>query len=561
MSETEALIIKADFMIQIKDLTKKLEYEIRKREEVEERFHALVENSTDFIYTLDLEGNFTSVNKAAEDLTGYTKAELMNMNFRDYTSNDIHEKIYQAFHSILSDGKPLKNFPLKVFVKDGTEKYFETSVGLMKKGDKITGFQGSSRDVTQRIKTLKALEESENRNRMLIENMRDGLGVQDENGILTFVNDSFCRMIGYSKEDLIGYPVQMLHDEKSRNRFNEKITQRRKGVSETYEIEYKSKEGNIIPTIVSAQPIFSADGQYKGSFAVITDTSEIKQAENERRAIESQLLQSDKLASIGQLAAGIAHEINNPTGFVSSNLSTLSDYMKDIHGLIVEYRRLITALGGDKDHGESSHYSGFIERIKALEKESDINFILNDISHLIAESYEGTDKIKKIIQDLKDFAHPGEDKLKYADINKNLDSTLNVVWNELKYKAKVIKDYGDLPDVKCYPQQLNQVFANLLVNAAQAIERQGEIKIITHSVNEHVEVFISDTGSGIPPENLPKIFDPFYTTKEVGKGTGLGLNVSYNIIKKHGGTIDVESTVGAGTTFKICIPVKGIDKQ
>ncbi len=159
--------------------------------------------------------------------------------------------------------------------------------------------------------------------------------------------------------------------------------------------------------------------------------------------------------------------------------------------------------------------------------------------------------IFQTVIDLKDFAHPGEQKLKYVDINRNLDSTLNVVWNELKYKTTVTKDYGDLPEVQCYPQQLNQVFVNILVNAAQAIEKQGEIKIRTRALDGKVEIKISDTGVGIPEKSLSKIFDPFFTTKEVGKGTGLGLNVAYNIIQKHKATIDVQSEVGKGTTFSI----------
>jgi signal transduction histidine kinase len=175
---------------------------------------------------------------------------------------------------------------------------------------------------------------------------------------------------------------------------------------------------------------------------------------------------------------------------------------------------------------------------------------------LIQDCREGTERIKKIVIDLKDFAHPGEDKLQVADINNGMESTLNVVSNELKYKATVTTDFGVLPEVKCYPQQLNQVFMNILVNAAQAIEEQGEINIKTTHVNGYVEIAISDTGSGISEENLNKIFDPFFTTKDVGKGTGLGMNIAYNIIKKHNGTIDVESKVGEGTTFTIRIPTE-----
>ena len=282
----------------------------------------------------------------------------------------------------------------------------------------------------------------------------------------------------------------------------------------------------------------------------------------EKKQLEAQLLQSEKMASIGRLAAGVAHEINNPTGFVSSNLKTLSDYIEDIMGLFKEYRKLISNLKKNSDIcGPLSEISEQLKRIVDLENEVDLEFVLKDIFDLIDESKEGAERIKKIVQDLKDFAHPGQDKPKFADINQNIDSTVNVVWNELKYKADVIKDYGDLPRVQCYPQLLNQVFMNLLINAVQSIEKRGEINIKTRADNGYVEIKISDTGSGIPKENLNRIFDPFFTTKDVGKGTGLGLNVAYNIIKKHHGKIDVNSGVGKGTTFTIKIPVTGDQLQ
>jgi len=289
--------------------------------------------------------------------------------------------------------------------------------------------------------------------------------------------------------------------------------------------------------------------------ARIRSGQRIIQLEEEYKKAHIQLLQSEKMASIGQLAAGVAHEINNPIGFVSSNLKTLSDYQRDIRRLIGEYRKLLTILRENMSINSYPAISNQIESIKSIEEEIDIDFILDDIPDLIRESREGTDRIKKIVLDLKGFAHPGYDKLKSADINENLNSTLNVVWNELKYKAKVIKDYGTLPKIKCYPQQLNQVFMNILVNAAQAIEKEGEIRLVTRAKNGYIEIKISDTGVGIPKENLSKIFDPFFTTKEVGKGTGLGLNVAYNIIQKHKGTTEVESEVGKGTTFTIRLPI------
>lgn len=282
--------------------------------------------------------------------------------------------------------------------------------------------------------------------------------------------------------------------------------------------------------------------------------------EDQRRAeLERQLLQSEKMASIGQLAAGVAHEINNPTGYVSSNLTTLSDYQNDIQSIIKEYRALIEDLNITVARDRlSSSAKEKVARILSLESEIDIDFIMDDVSALIGDCKEGTERIKKIVLDLKDFAHPGEDDLKMVDINKGIESTLNVVWNELKYKAEVVKNYGDIPHIAGYPHQLNQVFMNILVNAAQAIEKKGIITILTSTGESHVEICISDTGPGIPAENHVKIFEPFFTTKEVGKGTGLGLNVAYNIIKKHNGTIDIESEVGKGATFKIQIPINSM---
>lgn len=277
---------------------------------------------------------------------------------------------------------------------------------------------------------------------------------------------------------------------------------------------------------------------------------------------QAHMIQSEKMASIGQLAAGVAHEINNPTGFVSSNLKTLSDYERDFSPLIEQYKRLVEDLKDIMAREKCcAALSEQVARIVALEDEIDMDFILGDMKSLIEESREGTERIKKIVLDLKDFAHPGEDKLQSADINQCLESTLNVVWNELKYKTTVTKAYGDLPIMQCYPHQLNQVFMNLLINAAQAIEKKGEITVSTRADDGHVEIEISDTGAGISDENLSKIFDPFFTTKGVGKGTGLGLNVSYNIIKKHKGTLDVNSTVGKGATFKIRIPVSSEEQN
>ena len=256
------------------------------------------------------------------------------------------------------------------------------------------------------------------------------------------------------------------------------------------------------------------------------------------------MLQQEKMASIGQLAAGVAHEINNPMGFITSNLNSLKKYMTRIPEFITIQS---DALGNGNSREEVA------EKRKALK----IDYLLEDTQSLIKESLEGADRVKRIVCDLKNFSRVDQMEVAPADINKILDSTLNIVWNELKHKAAVSKDYGEVPLIGCNAGQLSQVFMNILVNGAQAITGFGEITIMTRLSGERVLITISDTGSGIPEEKLDRIFEPFFTTKEIGQGTGLGLSIAYDIVKKHGGEIDVVSEVGKGTTFTVALPLEG----
>jgi PAS domain S-box-containing protein len=274
----------------------------------------------------------------------------------------------------------------------------------------------------------------------------------------------------------------------------------------------------------------------------------------ERMTLEQQLIQSEKLASLGHLAAGIAHEINNPLGFISSNLSTLDEYVQDIK----KYFSIIEELD-NTGKSEPDKLTGFLDKLLQEKEKLEIDLILDDIEKMKVETRDGINRISSLVRDLKRFAHPMEESPQLANINELIDTSLNLVKNELKYKAKVIKDYEDIPSIKCYPQQLNQVFNNILINAAQATKEKGEVGIKTFSEDESIYIQIKDNGEGIAKENITKIFDPFFTTKKVGIGTGLGLSISLRIIEKHKGSINVQSTVGKGTTFTIKLPLKGLD--
>lgn len=260
----------------------------------------------------------------------------------------------------------------------------------------------------------------------------------------------------------------------------------------------------------------------------------------------TQLMQSEKMAAVGQLAAGVAHEINNPVGYVSSNLCTLENYVVNLISLVNAYSEVEPLLAGQEA----------IEAIQSMKQKMDLGYLTDDISDLLQESQEGLKRVRQIVQDLKDFSHVDSGKWVWADLHKGLDSTLNIVHNEIKYKTQVIKEYGDLPEIECCLSQLNQVFMNLLVNAAQAMKERGTIWVRTGREDDMVWIEIEDTGKGIPPEHLNRIFDPFFTTKPVGQGTGLGLSLSYGIVKKHGGRIEVHSVLDKGTRFSVWLPLQ-----
>ncbi|OHC72754.1 MAG: ATPase [Rhodocyclales bacterium RIFCSPLOWO2_02_FULL_63_24] len=277
---------------------------------------------------------------------------------------------------------------------------------------------------------------------------------------------------------------------------------------------------------------------------------ELRAANDALETSHLQLLQSEKMASIGQLAAGVAHEINNPVGFVLSNLGSLAHYLDDFLEVLSAYERLEAELPPSLPG---------LSALRALKARVDLGYLRRDVLLLLQESHDGCTRVRDIVQDLKDFSRAGGAEVwQAANVEAGLDSTLNITANELKYKAELVKEFAGVPDIECLPSQLNQVFLNLIVNAAQAIEQGGKVWVRTGREGDAIWVEVADDGRGIPAENLGRIFDPFFTTKPVGQGTGLGLALSYGIVRKHNGRIEVDSKPGCGSRFRVWLPIRQV---
>lgn len=546
--------------------------DISERRAMEEQLRNLsraVDQSPVSIVITDTTGAIEYVNPRFCQITGYSPEEAIGQNPRILKSGEHTPEFYADLWRNVASGKEWQGEFLNR--KKNGELYWElaTISPLTDKNGLITHYLAVKEDITDRKKAETALEASraelEEKHSELehvfnwvetakqeweqtLDSLRDLVIMTYPNGQIRRCNRLLWELAKKSHDDIIGSDWQemlkmagftfnsfdgssgeLLHD-RSRRLYSLSI----------YEI--RSSDG----------------GAVTGKVVSLNDTTEIhsmneelQKTYNELQNTQMKAFQQEKLASIGQLAAGVAHEINNPMGFISSNLGTLGKY--------VDRMGEFTAVLGEALKNCASEEVMTI--VGEQRKKLKIDYIMDDTKQLIAESQDGAQRVRKIVQDLKSFSRVDEAERKRADINECLDSTINIAWNEIKYVATLKKEYGDIPLVLCYPQQLNQVFMNLLVNAAHAIDGQGEILVRSWDDASSVYIAISDTGRGMPTEVKNRIFEPFFTTKEVGKGTGLGLSISYDIIKKHDGDISVESEVGAGTTFTVRLPLLPAETQ
>ncbi len=380
----------------------------------------------------------------------------------------------------------------------------------------------------------------------------------DRHGDIIHVNDRFCEVSGYSKAELVEKTFQLRCLAASSQNAPTLEEVMRSGQTWNGELKIVNKHGQNYWVESTINPILDGEGNIEKFISIDMDITErknqhdkLEKAYTDLKSAQSQILQQEKMASIGQLAAGVAHEINNPTGYILSNLNSLRKYSLNLTAFVNLQTEAIEKLAARGGEEIKAVYQSSAEQRKKLK----IDYIMADIGQLIDESLEGGQRVKQIVQNLRSFSRIDATEYKPSDINRGIENTLAIVWNELKYKATVIKEYGDIPCIRCNIGQLNQVFLNILVNASHAIETQGEVTVKTWADENNIMVSIADTGCGIPADQITRIFEPFFTTKDVGKGTGLGLSIAYDIIKTHNGQIAVTSEMGNGTTFTITIPI------
>lgn len=455
--------------------------------------------------------------------------------------------IIAAVQAAIDHGTPY-DLELQIVTGDGSLRWVHTQALVEMQNGKSVRLYGALQDISAQRQAQQELIASEAKARAIIEASPVPMALNDNQRRVTYLNPAFTLAFGYQAEDLPtvddwwprAYPDSGYREAMTK-RWNDELARSREEGDAFRALEARvcCKDGSLRDVLASVVAFPAGpDGSHLVTLLDIT----------ERKRMEHQVLQSEKLASIGLLAAGVAHEINNPIGFVNSNLGSLRRFIGDLLAVIDAY---------DAARSNSAVAPETWRAVDAVKSRVELDYLRQELPSLLTDSDEGLTRVKRIVKGLKDFAYTSAvDAWQPDDLIKGLESTLNVVWNELKYTCEVRKEYVELPPVECVLPQINQVFMNLLVNAAQAIEGTGVITLRSGCAGDEVWVEIADSGRGISPEVQRHIFDPFFTTKDVGKGTGLGLSVSHGIIERHHGRIEVQSGLGKGTAMRICLPVR-----
>ncbi|MHC1752476.1 PAS domain S-box protein [Humidesulfovibrio sp.] len=548
----------AGAVVSHRDITDRM-HAVNELKESEERFRIIVETAQEAVVMIDAEGNIVYANPRAHSMFGYTAQEMPGMpllKILDPADQPLLEQKLKRRRQGLSD-----QYELRFRHKNGHRIWtMLNATPLHAAGKPYQGSIGMITDISDRVRAEARLRRNESRYRSLVESMHEGLVMARGGGNITYVNNRFCDMLGRKKAELTGKHLADFADEDSRRHLKQMLTAG-SGAKDSpqlsqQEIIWEHASGRHIYSLVSPSVYADEEGKDAGFFAVVTDTTE-------RKGLESQLLHSQKLEAIGQLAAGIAHEINTPAQYVGNNTQFIKGAFEDLLAVITAARTLVeTAKTACPDLGD-------VKNLEAVMQERDVDYLQAEVPGAIAQTLEGVERISTIVRSVKQFAHPGAVQMAPADLNESMRSTATVSRNEWKYVAELDLDLDPtLPLVVCMIGEINQVVLNLIINAAHAIadakkldpEREGRITLATRLVPSWAEIRVSDTGTGIPKAAQAKIFDPFFTTKEVGRGTGQGLTISRSIVvEKHNGQLYFETRPGEGTAFVVRLPLKQSD--
>jgi PAS domain S-box-containing protein len=531
----------------------------RKKLDQERRMlRTLIDNIPDFIYVKDAKGRFALANLHVARLMGApTPEELLGKTDFDYYPREMANGFYEDEQNIMRSGQPLFNREQTNLDSAGKEVHvLSTKVPVRDSTGQIIGIAGIGRDNSARKRAEDALREAERKYRGLFDNAVAGIFQSTPDGRILSVNPALARMYGFDSPEefmagLGNIASQAYVDPKRRE--DMKLLMERDGGARNFEFEALRKDGGAFWMSMSAVAI-RENGvvvRYEGMTQDIT----------ERKLLQGQLLQAQKLESVGQLAAGIAHEINTPTQYIGDNVRFLKDAFQDLKSLLSDYEHALLAANNGMLSKEANR------ELAAAVKRADPGYLMEEIPKAIDQTLEGVTRVAKIVGAMKEFSHPGSKEKSPLDLNHAIENAITVARNEWKYVADMETEFDpSLPPVLCLPGEFNQVILNLIVNAAHAIgdvvkqggPGKGKIKVQTSNCIAWAEIRIQDTGSGIPKEVQSRIFDPFFTTKEVGKGTGQGLAIARSVIvDKHGGSIRFETEQGKGTTFIVRLPYDG----
>ncbi|MGA2348974.1 MAG: PAS domain S-box protein [Terracidiphilus sp.] len=535
---------------------KKMENALR---EAEQKFRGIFDQAIVGVFQSSPEGRLLIVNPSLASAFGYDSPEEMihsvaDLNQQFYTDPERRKE----FMFIMASFGSVQNFECEATRKDGSKMWITMSARAILQDGVVVRYEGMGEDISERKKIENDLFEAERKYRGIFDNAIIGIFQSTPDGRVLSVNQAMARIYGYdSPEELITSVTDIAHhsyvDPKQREEF--KLRMAKNGCVQNFEYESVRKDGSKSWIVISAVAI-QENGEVIRYEGMMQDVSE-------RNQLREQLLQAQKLESVGQLAAGIAHEINTPTQYIGDNVRFLKDAFQDMKSLLVNYERLLLAAKSNNLSAE------VVKEVEAALKTTDAGYLLEEIPKAIDQTLEGVIRVATLVSAMKEFSHPDTKEKTLLDLNRSINSTITVARNEWKYVAEMETDFDpSLPMVSCLPGEFNQVILNLIVNAAHAIadvikmggSGKGKIKVETRNYRAWAEIRIQDTGSGIPDKIRARIFDPFFTTKEIGKGTGQGLAIARSVVVgKHGGTIHFESEEGKGTTFIIRLPYDGKD--